>query len=401
MGAILERTLKIKGNVGFPTNIYFKMIKLLKNRHYTIKKYKDWLEVNPRSNYHQEMMQKKQAIEQSIARTLINISDMRRDIELIKHDLRKLEEVKRHFEEKDEHILKSDFVDLVDRNTGALSLIDLATSGKFPTIVVDFYKIKKEDDIKKLKVSQTEKGILKKKWRLYKYWKEIYGKEIDEKVRMLKEQLNSRKASLKMYKELLNPYIKAINKIKFSENEYVGLDDPNLIEGYSTTVAGVELFCWKGISSEKEFEYNKEKYKFYSYIEINIKRKTLFLSGKETEKMEITFKVYLKTRKEIEEIEKKIKEREELLWKEIKELKGEEEVEEETEGKKEKSKKRSELIISIEKSIRAIIGKPIEGEFYLPKGLEGELKDIIRRDFIEFYDELKDLIGGLKLKRHW
>ena len=395
MGAILDRTLKIKGSVGFPTEIYFKMIKLLKNRHYTVKKYKDWLEINPRSNYHQEMMQKKQALEQSVARVMINISDMRRDIELIKHDLRRLEEVKEHFKEKDEHILKSDFVDLVDRNTGPLSLIDLATTGKFPTIVVDFYKIKKEEDIGKLKISQTEKGILKKKWRLYLYWKEKYGKEIDEKVNMLKEQLNSRKASLKLYKELLEPYVKAINKIKFSESEYTGLDDPNLIEGYNTSIAGVELLCWKGVSIETEFEYNKEKYPFYAYIEIDIKRKTRFVSGKESELMEVNMKLYLKTGKEIEEIQKKIKEREELLWKEIEQFKGGE-IKEEKETKKEKSK----ILKSLESTIRAIVGKPIEGDYYLPKGYKGKLENYIRRDFIEFYDDVKDLIGGLKLKRH-
>ncbi len=395
MGAILDRTLKIKGSVGFPTEIYFKMIKLLKNRHYTVKKYKDWLEINPRSNYHQEMMQKKQALEQSVARVMINISDMRRDIELIKHDLRRLEEVKGHFKEKDEHILKSDFVDLVDRNTGPLSLIDLATTGKFPTIVVDFYKIKKEEDIGKLKISQTEKGILKKKWRLYLYWKEKYGNEIDEKVNMLKEQLNSRKASLKLYKELLEPYVKAINKIKFSESEYTGLDDPNLIEGYNTSIAGVELLCWKGVSIETEFEYNKEKYPFYAYIEIKIKRKTRFVSGKESELMEVNMKLYLKTGKEIEEIQKKIKEREELLWKEIEQFKGGE-IKEEKETKKEKSK----ILKSLESTIRAIVGKPIEGDYYLPKGYKGKLENYIRRDFIEFYDDVKDLIGGLKLKRH-
>lgn len=399
----IERTFKIKGTADFPTKIYFKMIKLLKDGYgYEVKKYKDWLEINPRSNYHQEMLQKKQALEQSVARVMLNLSDMRRDAELIKHDLRRLEEVHSHFKEKDEHVLKSDFVDLVDRNTGPLSMIDLATTGKFPTIVIDFYKIKSEEDIKKMKITQTERGILKKKWRLYEYWKEKYGKEIDEKVRMLREQLNSRKASLKMYKDLLEPYVKAINKIKFSESEYVGLDDPKLIEGYDTSIAGVELLCWKGISYEKDFEYKekpdeykKGKYPFYSYIEIKIKRKSLTVDGKRTEKMELDLKVYLKTGKEIKEIQKKVKEREELLYKEIEQFKGGEWKEEE------KVEEKSKLLKSIENSIRAIVGRPIEEEYYIPKGFKGKLENIVQRDFIEFYDDLKDLVGGIKLKRHW
>ncbi|MCK4634307.1 MAG: hypothetical protein KAT37_00360 [Candidatus Aenigmarchaeota archaeon] len=403
MDPIIERTFKIKGTADFPTGIYFKMIKLLKESYgYEVKKYKDWLEINPRSNYHQEMLQKKQALEQSVSRVMIGLSDVRRDAELIKHDLRRLEEVQSHFKENDEHVLKSDFVDLVDRNTGALSLIDLATTGKFPTIVVDFYKIRKEDDIKKLKITQTEKGILKKKWRLYDYWKGKYGKEINEKVSMLREQLSGRKASMRMYKDLLEPYVKAINKIKFSESEYTGLDDPNLIEGYDTSIAGVELLCWKGMSYEKEFEYREKKdehkrgrYPYYSFIEIKIKRKSLTLAGKRTEKMEINFKVYLKTGEDIKELRKKVKERENLLFKEIEQFKGGEWKEEE-----EKKGEKSKLLLSIENGIRKIVGRPSAGEYYIPKGMGGKMEAIIQKKFIEFYDDMKDLVGGIKLKRY-
>ncbi len=397
MGALKERTFKIKGKADFPTKIYFKMISLLKKTYgYEVKKYKDWLEINPRSNYHQEMLQKKQALEQSIGRVMVNLGDMRRDIELIKHDLRRLEEVQDHFREKDEHVLKSDFVDLVDRNTDQLSLINLAASGKFPTIVVDFYKVKSEEDIKKMKLTQTEKGILKKKFRLYLYWKEKYGREINDKVKMLKEQLNSRKASLNMYKEILEPYVKAMNKIKFSESEYTGLDDPSLIEGYDTSVAGVELFCWKGIDIDKRFEYeNKEKHSFYSFFEIEIKRKSLTVSGKRTEKMEIKIKAYLKTGKEIEEIKNKIKERENILWNEIEQFRGGEKKED-----KEEIKESNKILVSVENTIRSLIGKPAEGKYHIPKGYKGKLEKMVNDDFIGFYDSLKDLVGGIKLKRH-
>ncbi|UCG95518.1 MAG: hypothetical protein JSV92_00500 [archaeon] len=402
---VIKRLMKLKGSAEFPTKMYFKMLKLLKDVYeYEIKKYKDWLEVNPRSNYHQEMLQKKQALEQSVSRVMVGLSDMRRDVELIKHDLRRLEEVQSHFKEKDEHVLKSDFVDLVDRPTGPLSLIELATSGKFPTIVVDFYKVAKEDDVKKLKVTQTEKGILKKKWRLYVYWKEKYGSEIEEKVGMLREQLNSRKASMRMYKDMLEPYIKAINRIKFSESEYTGLDDPKLIEGYDTSVAGVELFCWKPIAYEKDFEYTegikkkgyrRVKYPFYSFIEIKIKRKSRTLEGKRKEKMEIEFDVYLKTGKDVEEIKRKIKKREELLWKELEEFRGKEFKEDEDKGEE-----RSRLIVSLENGIRAIVGTPPEGDYYLPKGWGDKLAAIIQKDFTEFYDDFKDIFGGIKFKRH-
>ena len=399
-----KRILKIKGEPGFPTGVYFKMISLLKDKYkYDVKKYRDWLEINPRSNYHQEMLQKKQALEQSVSRVMINLGDMRRDIELIKHDLRRLEEVKTHFNEKDEHVLKSDFVDLVDRKNEQLGLISLATTGKFPTIVVDFYKIRSEGDIPKLKVSQTEKGILKKKWRLYVYWKDKYGKEIDQKVDMLRKQLNGRMASVRMYKDLLEPYVKAIKKIRFSETDYEGFDDPSLIEGYDTSVAGVELYCWKGISDDTDFKYtensdepDKGRYPFYSFISINIKRKSLTVSGNRKEKMEITMVSSMKTGKEIMEIRKKIKERNDLVWKELEQFRGSEWEEKKTEEIQEKNR----LIIELENGIRKILGRPSEGKFYMPEGVGGKINKKIYTEFINFYDDMKDVVGGLKFKRH-
>lgn len=402
----MHREMVLRGTAEFPTKMYFKMLKLLKDGYsYEVKKYKDWLEVNPRSSYHQEMLQKKQALEQSVSRVMVGLSDMKRDIELIKHDLRRLEEVQSHFKENDEHVLKSDFVDLVDRNTDQLSLISLATTGKFPTIVVDFYKISEEDDIKKLKISQTEKGILKKKWRLYMYWKEKYGKEINEKVDMLREQLNSRKASLRMYNDLLEPYVKAIHRIKFAESEYSGLDDPNMIEGYDYSVGGIELFAWKTISYEKEFEWKEggrktAKYRsvrepFFLFLEIKIKRKSRAEEGRRKEKLEIVFDAYIKTGKDIEDIKKKIKERNDLMFMELEEFRGKEIKEEPKE-----SGERGRLIISLENAIRAVIGRPISGDFHIPKGWEGKLEIVAQRDFTHFYDDLKDEFGGLKLMRH-
>jgi len=187
MGAIIERTISIKGEPGFPTGIYFKTIGILKAFGFTVKKYKDWIEINPRSDLYQEIIRKKQVIEQSVGRILSNISDMRRDIELIKHDLRKFEQVLDHFDQNKLDSLKSDFVDLVDSQTPS-GMHKLVASGKFPTLVIDFFKIKSEEDIDKLKVSESEKGILKTKWMLFEEWLEKYSKAVRERVEMLREE---------------------------------------------------------------------------------------------------------------------------------------------------------------------------------------------------------------------
>lgn len=380
MGAIVERTLVIKGVTGFPTSVYFKIIDMLKARGFTVKKYKDWLEVNPKSNLYQEMIRKRQAIEQNVGRILSTISDMRRDIELIKHDLRKFEQVLEHFEKNKLDSLKSDFVDLVDSQTPT-GMHKLVASGKFPTLVVDFFKIEKEEDIDKLKISESEKGLLKTKWMLFQEWLEKYSKAVKERVEMLRHELNNRKAALENNKKLVEPYLKAMYKIRVSESEYSGLDDPMLIESYNTIVSGVELCCWKPMSSR-----NVKEGKYFSYMDINIRKKTISMGGSEKEGMEINMSVYMKTKEEIKEIEENIKKRDELLWDEIEQLKGSEPKEKEEEKKKNKLK-------GIESTIKKLL-------FKTDIGVEGEIKENIREEFISFYDDLKDLIGGLKLKRH-
>ncbi|HDI02525.1 MAG TPA: hypothetical protein ENF95_00120 [Candidatus Aenigmarchaeota archaeon] len=417
-----ERTFKIKGSVGFPTVVYLKLLSLLKDKyHYEIKKYKDWLEVNPLSTRYQDIISRKQVIEQSVGRILSNISEMRKDIELIKHDLRKFEQVLNHFKENKLDALKSDFVDFVDRETPN-SMLKLASSGRFPTLVIDFFKIQKEEDIDKLNVSNSEKSLLKTKWMLFQEWLQMYSKAVEERVKMLKEELTNRQMAIENYKKTVEPYLKAIHKIKVtapSSEDYVGLDDPTMVESYDTVVAGVELWCWKPVSVETAYTYIKEKYSFYSFLDIKIKKKTIVLKNSAKEQLEIKMAAYLKTGKDIEELKKKLREKEELLWKEIKEFKGEfeEEKKEEVKGLRviekvkkkiknvvgvgEKEEKKPATFEALEKAVRSIIGAPIEGEFFLPKGMKGKLEKKIYNEFISLYDDIKDLFGGLKFKRHW
>jgi len=384
MSAIIERSIGIKGKPGFPTGIYFKTIGILKAFGYKVKKYNDWIEVNPRSDLYQEIIRKKQVIEQSVGRILSNISDMRRDIELIKHDLRKFQQVLDHFNQNNFDSLKSDYVDLVDSQTPS-GMHKLVASGKFPTLVIDFFKIKSEKDIDKLKISESEKGLLKTKWMLFQEWMDKYSKAVKERVEMLKAELNNRQASLENQKKQVEPYIKAIYKLRITDGNYTDFENPEIIEGYNTILSGVELYCWKPVKTR---ESKADEY--YSYMNIKIKKETRIINNSENEKLKMTMSVYLKKKEEIEELENKIKEREKLLWNEIGYLKGENKKVEES----------AEKNISKLKRIESSIIRILTNKEKIDKAVESELKNQIREDFIKFYDTIKDVIGGLKLKRH-
>jgi hypothetical protein len=388
---VTSKEVTISAGAGFPTEIYFSIVNWLAKRGYEVKKVTDWLEIPPRSHLYEEMLRRKQAIEQSVARVLATISEARKDVELIRHDLRRLREVQDHFREKDEHVLKSDFVDLVDRHTGAPSLLEMAVSGRFPTIVVDFYRIRNEEDLRTADISQVEKAILRKKLRLYAHWKKYFGHEIKNKVKMLEAELNSKLRSIRCLQEMLAPYVKATHRIRVAEAGYPGLDDPALLESYHTSVAGVELAAWRGISPKRGFRYTPgKKYDFYCYYDLIIKRSTLLLRGKETEGMEIKIIAHLLNRKEIEKKKEEIAEKEKEIWRELQELRGEK-IKEPAPEKTKAIGIGTRLIKSVEKLVGV-------AEFSLTAGTRKKLERVIKEEEMQaLWNFIKEKIGGLQL----
>ena len=135
------------------------------------------------------------------------------------------------------------------------------------------------------------------------------------------------------------------------------------------------------------------------------------------EQMKIDIEAHLKSRKEIEEIKQALKEKDDALWNEIDMLTGvikeEEEPEKETGVEKikkkikesigikeRKDKKQSKTLSYLDEKIRKLVGAHPEGEFYLPKGAEDKLQQIVYSDFIAVYDEIKGLFGGMTFTRH-
>lgn len=388
-----KRTISFSSTSDFPTKLYLNIIDILEEEGYTVKKLNDWIEVSPQSEYFQGLVQKKSNIEQQIKKVMMNLSDMRKQLEMLRHDRRKLERIVEHKEEGDIHTLKSDYVDLVDRNT-EMSLLDLANSGKFPSIVVDFYEIETEEDIEDLEVSKGEKEVLRKKWRLFQSWKKRYVSEIEKRYNMVKEEIENKKASIDHYKDMLEPYVKAVNRIKVTEPEgFETLSDPRIIENYSTSVSGVELYCWKAINPDnyEEIPGGVEKNEFYSFLDITINRPRVPEIDLRIIKVEID--PDYQHRSELEEREEEIERREKEILEALGRLKGE--IPEEEEEEEENSLKKA--LSTIKESGRKLLGIP--GEAELRNGQEKALAEVVEDETDHIYKRIKEAGGALRLEK--
>ncbi len=399
-----KRELTFGGSPGFPSGIYFGMIDVLEDEMgYEVRKVEDWLEVNPRSDFYDDVVQRKQNVEQQVGRILNNISETRKELEMLRHDKRKLDRIIDHEEEGDLDVLKSDFVDLVDRNT-TMSLLELANSGRLPSIVVDFYKVESEEDIEELGVSKGERQILKKKWKLFQDWLNRFVSEIKNRKSMIESEIRSRENSLEGYKKALKPYAKALKRIRLADpEEYKGLDDPRIIERYPASVAGVDLYAWKELSTESlyaeheevppEFEEgmppDQEGYEFYSFMKIEVRKKTKVVSGDSAEAIKIKIKPSLEHRKDMEEKLEELRKKEEKLLKSIDGMSGDivdfEEEEEISEGVTGKVKGLGKKLLRI------------PGEREAHPTHEKVLKDVIEEEVDILYERIKELGDGIRI----
>lgn len=393
-----KRQIAFYGKSGFPMGIYFDMIDLLERRGYEIMKVEDWLEVNPQSDFYEDVAQKKQSVEQQVGRVLDSISETRKQLELLRHDKRKLDRVVEHEKEGDLDVLKSDFVDLVDRNT-EMSLLNLANSGRFPSIIVDFYKIESEEDIDELDVSKGERQILRKKWKLFQDWKKRYVGEIEKKKEMIESEMRRREESLESMKESLRPYAKAMKRIRLSEpKDYKGLWDPRIVERYPGSVSGVKLYVWKEIrelparADLLEFEElpaGEQSYEYFIFLEITIHKKSFIVSGSDAEGIDIEVNPKLKHRDEIREKREEIQRKEKELFESIRRMAGEDVGVEEEEGTEEEG-----MIDRIkEAGKKVLLRNPDKSK---PPHASA-LKKVIEEEVDVLYEEIKKLGGGIRI----
>ncbi len=171
------------------------------------------------------LMTQKERLEGKIKSGMASAAQAVADYELLKHDLRKYRDIldffKKAEQDKDEHVLRSLFVDRVDAYTGeGYSMVTMAK--RWPTIISDFIRMpddvdSPEDIMKRVKVSKAEAVVLRTKNELFKEWKKLFFPDVKERYARIKNLLQSRERSIDQYREWLKPIVSVYKQIRESE----------------------------------------------------------------------------------------------------------------------------------------------------------------------------------------
>jgi len=238
------------------------------NKDYTVERTQEGIYVAPQSQLHDEFMQRKQQAESKVKENMRNISELMKQKHMLEHDIRKLRSRAEAMNERDEDVLKGDFVELVDgANAGAqqggeAAMKTLVERNIYPTITADFYEMESLDDLKYADDREdnkdgkladrpkNEKAILKRKYMMYEKWKDLYGSEVNRKLEDLKVQLKSIERSIEETKEWLEPYVKdmvQINKMGDLQDDMTKYYE---WKGYSSMQRNLEFICYKPLVKE-------------------------------------------------------------------------------------------------------------------------------------------------------
>lgn len=252
---------------GLPMNSYYYAIDILDYRYdYEVHKVKEYFNISPRSDFYENMIQKRQKAEQQVNRVLSNIADLYKEKHMLEHDVRKLKERVNSFEkakEGNDEGLKADYVDLVDVHTGRRSIEQMQVNNIFPTLVADFYMMESKDDLTGegplADLPESEKAVLRKKWELYERWQGEFKQAVENKLDDLQRRLRSVETSIERTEEWLRPYVRAMKDIETTEEADLDrMTSPHLVEGYSTYWRDIKIVAWKKVRSAggKDTHYN-------------------------------------------------------------------------------------------------------------------------------------------------
>ncbi|MBI4010123.1 MAG: hypothetical protein HY361_02935 [Candidatus Aenigmarchaeota archaeon] len=246
----------------------------------------EWSEVSPvHAQFYQLTIQQKQQLENLIKQGLASISSAVSDFDLLLHDQRKYREFLDYFEAiekgkkvknedlmmKNEQTLKSIFIDQVDVHTGEGIALKLIAS-RWPTIIVDFLKLKDEDTdpkkiAEKLKVTEAEGVVLATKNKLYVKWKELFRETVLGRFNRISELVEARRKSIQEYRNYLRPIIERFRNIReLGEteegrrilNRSVSWARRGVSEAYSMDIQ--VIWAWKGMSLPDLFKRSKEAF---------------------------------------------------------------------------------------------------------------------------------------------
>ncbi len=244
---------------------------------YNVSRVTESIFVSPQSQLHDEFMQRKQQAEQRVNQTLSNFSDILETKHLLEHDIRKLRSRAESFNSHDEDMLKGDFVQLVDgagaggQGADEQALRFLRDQNIYPTIVADFMEMDSVNDLKTAKqmaegkddktaddfndgaladLPRNEKAILRKKYTMYEKWKDMYGSEVNRRLKELKAQLRNIEQSIEKTKDWLEPYVRDVVMINEMGDQQGDLTKYYEWKGYSSMERQLEFICHKGFKKE-------------------------------------------------------------------------------------------------------------------------------------------------------
>ena len=252
-GIIMDITTKMGGC----SNLYYSLVFWLPKKDYSIAKVDEWMEVTPQhvDTYNLTIAQK-QKLEGAIKTGLASAAQAVADFELLAHDRRRYREIFDYFikGKKDDHVLRTLFVDRVDAYTGeGFSLVTMTK--RWPTIITDFIRmggkglIELDQIRKELDVSQAEATVLKTKNELFEEWKKMFLPTVKERLARIENMVNSRRKSVDEYKNWLKPYVARYRMMREATERDPGMfsQDYLMTPGFSQAVAytGVRLWAWK------------------------------------------------------------------------------------------------------------------------------------------------------------
>lgn len=314
VGVEPKRRLIISGIMGDAMRCYGFLNSLIEGRYgYKNFKIKEYLQISPQSTYYHAMMERKRVAERTVGDILAGLSDLYQQKHLLEHDVRKLEErVKafEQFEKGEDEALKADFVDLVDFHTGRHSLVQMQAENIFPTIMADFYRMHGTEDLLSKEeggtgilanLPESEKVMLRKKWKLYEVWRQEYGRAVRMRLKELKMRLNSIKTSIEQSENIIRPHVRTLLEIMQSEKEdYEKMLDPNLIRGYSTSWRGIKQIAYKPVRKEGGEETHYDV--IVIWVEHLVKAKPESPETPDKESILFDFKEYLVCKHVFEEV---------------------------------------------------------------------------------------------------
>ncbi|MFH0929329.1 MAG: hypothetical protein V1818_03165 [Candidatus Aenigmatarchaeota archaeon] len=249
--------LNFTGKPGSASALYYSLFFQLPKWGWEVAKADEWIDVSPtHREYYERTVSTKQMLESTIKTGLATAAQSVADYELMSHDLRKYTEILGYFASKDEHVLRSMFVDQVDVHTDMpgqpLSMRSIAP--RWPTIIADFLSLNEDDkDIKdiakKLNISNAEALILVTKNKLYLEWKKLFEGVAKERYASMRGLVNGRKKSIEEYRNWLKPYITRFRMTRLGgENKIFragAIKSFVDIAGQSTFSNGIRIFAWK------------------------------------------------------------------------------------------------------------------------------------------------------------